>query len=390
MINIPLSSLAEADLQRLCDDRATESQTLDFKRLTPGKDDRSKNEFLKDVCAFANGNGGDLLYGIDESDGVASRLIPVTTESLDDLQRRLSQVLDAGIEPRLIGVQIRGVAVSGGYVLAIRIPASFNGPHRYSLNGHSKFVMRTGTHTSELSYDQLRIAFDRNASMADQAKLFVADRIEAIRKGHAIRPLLSGPQSVLHVIPVGRAIDVSSLDVASLHDGKFTEYILPGWSSATRSLNLEGLVVHPPGDEGGHYAYVQVFRSGAIEAVTFAGHSFTDRKLIPSTTASKFFRDALQIALNGFRTVGISGPAVIGGAILGVDGYELAVGGQSFSFNRLASDRDNMFLPGFWIDDVASAEIDAYARPLLDVIWQAFGAKRCLDYSDDGRWQPRA
>lgn len=183
MINSPFSSLVEGDLQRLCEDRSVESQTLDFKRTIPGKDDRSKNEFLKDVCAFANGNGGDLLYGVDESDGVASSIVPVTTESLDDLQRRLSQVLDSGIEPRLVGVQTRGIAVDGGYVLAVRVPASFNGPHRYILNGHSKFVMRTGTHTSELSYDQLRAAFDKNASLAAQAKLFVAERIDAIRKG---------------------------------------------------------------------------------------------------------------------------------------------------------------------------------------------------------------
>ncbi|MBU9426443.1 AlbA family DNA-binding domain-containing protein [Burkholderia gladioli] len=390
MINSPISSLSEGDLQRLCEDRAVESQTLDFKRTIPGKDDRSKNEFLKDVCAFANGNGGDLLYGIDECDGVASSIVPVTTESLDDLQRRLSQILDAGIEPRLVGVQTRGIAVDGGYVLSVRVPASFNGPHRYILNGHSKFVMRTGTHTSELSYDQLRGAFDKNASLAGQAKLFVAERIEAIRKGHSIRPLIAGPQSVLHVIPVGMGIDASSVDVASLHDGKFTEYVLPGWPGATRSLNLEGLVVHPPADADGHYAYLQVFRSGAIEAVTFAGHSFPDRKIIPSTTASKFFRDALQIAFRSFRTQGISGPAVIGGAILGVDEYELGVDSRSFSFNRFASDRDNMFLPRLWVDDVGSAEVDAYARPLLDVMWQAFGATRCIEYSEDGRWQPRA
>ncbi|MEZ2310517.1 helix-turn-helix domain-containing protein [Paraburkholderia sp. RCC_158] len=390
MINSTLSSLAEEDLQRLCEDRAVESQTLDFKRTIPGKDDRSKSEFLKDVCAFANGNGGDLLYGIDEYGGVASSIVPVTNESVDDLQRRLSQVLDAGVEPRLVGVQMRGISVSGGYVLAVRVPASFNGPHRYNLNGHSKFVMRTGTHTSELSYDQLRSAFDKNASLAGQAKLFVEGRVAAIREGHAIRPLISGPQSLLHVIPVGRGIDASAVDVASLHDGKYSEYILPGWPGASRSLNLEGLVVHPPSDADGHYAYLQVFRSGAIEAVTFTGHSFADRKIIPSTTASNFFRDALKIAFTSFRTQGISGPAVIAGALLRVDGYELGVDSRSFSFNRFASDRDNMFLPRLWVDDVGSAEVDAYARPLLDVMWQAFGANRCFEYSEDGRWQPRA
>jgi hypothetical protein len=390
MINSAFSSLSEADVQRLCADRVAESPTLDFKRTTPGKDDRSKNEFLKDVCAFANGSGGDLLYGVDEFDGVASRIIPVTTESLDDLQRRLSQVLDAGIEPRLIGVQMRGIAVNGGYVFAVRIPASFNGPHRYTMNGHSKFVVRNGTHTSELSYEQLRRAFDKNASLAAHAKLFVLERVKAIQEGHTIRPLIAGPQCVLHVIPAGRGIDVSAVDVGSLHDGRFTDYILPGWPGASRSLNLEGLVVHPPSDVDGHYAYVQVFRSGAIEAVSFAGHSFGDRKIVPSTTASRFFRDVLQIAFNSLRNHEIFGPAVVSGAILGVDGYELGVDGRSFMFNRFASDRDNMFLPQLWVDDVAFAKADDHAKPLLDTMWQAFGVKRCFEYSEDGSWQPRA
>jgi len=40
--------------------------------------DRDKAEFLKDVCAFANADGGDLIYGIDEEDGKASALTPIT------------------------------------------------------------------------------------------------------------------------------------------------------------------------------------------------------------------------------------------------------------------------------------------------------------------------
>jgi hypothetical protein len=40
-----------------------ESQTLDFKFCLPGKDEPSKVEFAKDVCAFANADGGEIVFG---------------------------------------------------------------------------------------------------------------------------------------------------------------------------------------------------------------------------------------------------------------------------------------------------------------------------------------
>ena len=56
-----LDEISEAYLQGLCEDRATESQTLDFKRELPATDER--RELQKDVCAFTNADGGDLVYG---------------------------------------------------------------------------------------------------------------------------------------------------------------------------------------------------------------------------------------------------------------------------------------------------------------------------------------
>lgn len=53
MIRHDLENVDESILQQLCNERVQESLTLDFKRSAPGKDDRSKSELLKDVCAFA-------------------------------------------------------------------------------------------------------------------------------------------------------------------------------------------------------------------------------------------------------------------------------------------------------------------------------------------------
>src|SRR6186713_1131863 len=167
----------EAELLRLCKAGCPESSTLDFKRDLPGISEegreKDKKEFLKDVCAFANSDGGDLVYGIAEEHGMAKEPVPITAENFDDAKRRLGQILEAGLEPRVPGLLFHQIPVAGGYVLLVRVPASFDGPHRFSSNNREKqFVMRNHTHTSELNYAQLRAAFDRTATLAERARTF--------------------------------------------------------------------------------------------------------------------------------------------------------------------------------------------------------------------------
>lgn len=78
---------------------------------------------MKDVCALANAGGGDIIYGIEERDGAASQLKPITQEAQDALQRRLSQVLD---DPRITGIEFVHVPASSGYVTVLRVPGSFD------------------------------------------------------------------------------------------------------------------------------------------------------------------------------------------------------------------------------------------------------------------------
>ena len=57
-----------ADIQYLIDNGVEESIHLDFKAAGAlAKDDKKKNEIAKDVSAFANSDGGIIIYGISES-----------------------------------------------------------------------------------------------------------------------------------------------------------------------------------------------------------------------------------------------------------------------------------------------------------------------------------
>src|SRR5262245_36297193 len=117
------------DLQRLVDEEIQESLTLDYKASPAlARDDNSRNELCKDVSAFANSAGGQIIYGIAEKDGN-----PVKVDDGSDLSREwIEQVIDSRVQPRLDGLVITPVPVGGGrhaYVLTIP-QASGRAPHQ--------------------------------------------------------------------------------------------------------------------------------------------------------------------------------------------------------------------------------------------------------------------
>jgi hypothetical protein len=117
------------DLQRLIDDEIQESLTLDYKASPSlGKDSKPRDELCKDVSAFANSAGGQIIYGIEEKDQK-----PTKIDQGSDLTREwIEQVIDSNVQPRIDGLVITPIPISSGrhaYVLAIP-QASGRAPHQ--------------------------------------------------------------------------------------------------------------------------------------------------------------------------------------------------------------------------------------------------------------------
>ncbi|MEG8219865.1 ATP-binding protein [Sphingomonas sp. HH69] len=104
MLEQPIDSIDEATLWRLVDNQVGERRGLEFKRDLPGGKDADIKEFLADVTSFANAQGGDLIFGIKEEDGAAADLPGVEGDPDTELLR-IEERLQAGIDPRLIGVR---------------------------------------------------------------------------------------------------------------------------------------------------------------------------------------------------------------------------------------------------------------------------------------------
>lgn len=171
MLPFSLPQLTETNFLQICSEQWSESQTLEFKALLPNNDEAARHEFRKDVCALANAEGGDLIYGISEKGGLANAILPIPGNDFDGIKRRLRQILESKVEPRIHGIQFHHCSLAaGGFILILRIPSSYDGPHRFGPITEHRFAIRNDTSTSDMTYDQLRNAFGRGATLLEQGK----------------------------------------------------------------------------------------------------------------------------------------------------------------------------------------------------------------------------
>ncbi len=390
MLQVNLDEVSLNVLQRLCDEKTPESPTLEFKRILPPATPEGRQELMKDACALANGEGGDIIYGIGEKAGAAAALLPMAGLLADPTQRWMRQTLDS-VEPRINGVKVHPISDGSGLFIVLRVPASFDGPHSFQVaNAGRRFVLRNGSGTTDMNIDQIRTAFDRSATIAERARDFIQGRQR--RLGHRMtwKQFHPGPIAAVHWVPIAGLKARATVDIAALNN-QFADLAFGNWGGISRTMNLDGLVVFP-GAPDPQLAYVQVFRNGAIEYLQTGASLRSDSKTIPSLGITKFYREAVHKCAQLSRRLGQAGPCVVQCALMHVDDYEFVAGAPE-DRSSTRSDRSHVVLPDIWIEaieDLKTAEqIDQIVRPMMDILWQAFDLERCFAYELNGTWSAR-
>ncbi len=122
----------KADLHRLVDDEIQESLTLDYKQSRAlSKNNAARDELCKDVSAFANSAGGQIVYGIPERDQKPQPLD--TGVPNNEINREwIEQVIGSRVQPRIEGLVITPIPFDAGHTgYVITIPqASARAPHQ--------------------------------------------------------------------------------------------------------------------------------------------------------------------------------------------------------------------------------------------------------------------
>jgi hypothetical protein len=390
LLNVPIERIDQGFLQELIDAKTMESRFIDYKRETYSGKDADKAEFLADVSSFANAAGGDLLIGMDSVAGVATELTPFVGNADAELLR-LEQIARTGLEPRIPQLQLRAVPVEGGgAVLVIRAPRSYRQPHRVSFQGKNRFWTRSSAGKYEPSVDELRAVFILAPLLADRMRQFRLDRIAKIASGETPVKLLDTRCLILLIVPFTHFELGPTVSLQQVH--RDTEYFPPFGASRRRDwrINLDGFVtLSDVGEQAaGQRSYVQIFRSGAIEAV--ASSLARENQLVSLQDIEEPIVRHTHLYVTALHSCGIDPPLVIMASLVGLTGLRLTTGIRTITGLKEGQtvDRDQLHPTEVILEQtpISLSELAVTLRPILDQLANAAGCISSQSFDEAGNY----
>lgn len=382
-------AIIEADLSELVTAQVPEGLRLEYKLETYGKTDAERREFLKDVSALANSVGGHLIIGAREVDGIATEFVGL--EATDAEILRLGQIARNGLEPRISGLRMKAIVLAaGGAALLLRVPSSWNRPHRVVAQGANRFYVRHSAGVHEPNVEELRTLFSLSGSFLERARQFRAERIADIQAAVGERPLVGGGRLILHIVPIASFAGAVTLDMEQVYaeHGRFVPLGQP--MGLTPRYNYHGFINERGGDY--NHGYTQIFRDGRLEATKASILRDHDGgSIIPGLAQESAFFGALAPYLDGLRAIGVPPPLVILLTMEGVIGARYVVRRNLWDDFEPVLPENVLSLPECVLEDYGTeAEYHRTVRPIFDALWNAAGYARAQSFNEEGIWIGRA
>lgn len=378
-------SIEERDIQELVDAQVPEGLRLDFKLTNYGKSDSDKRELLKDVSALANSHGGHLVIGVEETEGVAAKIVGVDIDADAEILR-MDQILRNAIEPPIPGIRIRSISLAiGRKVFLLRIPRSWNPPHRVTAQGINRFYIRHSAGVHEPSIEELRALFNQSTTALEKARQFRNKRISTVANGVGHRPLVNEGRLFIHIVPTAAFSGMVHLDVEKIFE--IHNAFLPlATMSMTPRFNFHGFVNERGGDQ--NHGYTQIFRNGSLEATKASMvKKRGDYLFIPGWALEEDIFQHLSPYIDGLRDIGVPPPLIIMFTLEGVKGAYYNIEENTRYENELPLPDDVLFLPECVLEDYGTVlEYHKAVRPAFDALWNAIGYSKSQSFDEKGYW----
>lgn len=375
------------DLNELIEFGIPEGISIEYKSADYGRNDAANKEFLKDVSSFANTAGGHLIIGMKEEEGVATGFSPLSGMDPDEVLQRMESLIRDGIQPRINGIRIKNVAgPETGLIIVIRVPKSWNPPHRVSVKNSNRFYARTSAGAYEVSVEELRVLFNRAATAHEHVRAFRFERLHKIDAGESPVPLAKGVgRLVLHLVPLSAFENNDQIDLENAFQCR--QSLRPiGATAFTPQVNFEGVINFRGGDKC--HGYTQLFRNGIIEATRVGIVVERQQQLfIPSLSFEQRIQEAVPMYLDGLKQLDVRPPIVLLVSLQGVRGAILGVEQFSGLDEVTPLNVASLELPEIMFDSYSQKkDYQCATRPIFDALWNAAGYFKSNNFDDDGNW----
>ena len=368
----------ESFISKLIDNSVGENISLEYKAELPGNKDSDKKEFLADVSAFANKDGGLMIFGIHETEKhlpeKEKRGLGVKDIDFDKEITRLESILQTGIEPR-IEVQIKPVSSEGANFVVIRIKKSINPPHKVSFKGSDKFYSRNSNGKYPVSVDELRDLFLISSRLEEKIKQFVNNRVLEIKYENKTKVPIQLQRDgfiAIFFIPINYFSRSDLLPTAVMRDlvnqdKKYGNLFMePFGGMGHIQINLDGVFSYSSTE-----SYVQMYRNGTIEGFDLKLMNHGGKEKVELTCIQDELVKYTKNILNFYMEMKIDMPVAI---FLHLDGL---IGKKSPLPKGYNNDRvfdvDSITLPEIIVDNEGRENVGNLLRERLNLLWNGLG-----------------
>jgi len=386
--NLNFDDLTEKNLEELIDVGVPEGFNIEYKRDLYGKSDSDKKEALKDISSFGNSFGGHLIIGIEEENGIPIAIPGMQNINPDNEILRLENLIRDGIEPRIIGIKVKAIPIkAGGYVVIIRIPRSWNPPHRVSARNINRFYVRNSSGSHEVSVEELRTLFNLSATVHDRIQSFRKERLAILSVGEGPIRIEHEGRLILHIVPFSAFSHHQPLDIRRIYDHHSSFWPIAATGNTSR-FNFDGVINFRGGEKC--YGYTQIFRNGIIEATKASIVRERDEdRFIPGLKFDKDIFEALPSYFNGLKALNVPPPLAVMISLQEVNGAYLKVS-NNIDDTGYKFSKPELLLPEIVIEDYGiDLNYQKAMRPAFDALWNAAGYAASGYYNDDDLWVGR-
>jgi hypothetical protein len=308
-----------------------------------------------------------------------------------------------GIAPP-VEVHLETIETPEWRVLVLRIPRSWGAPHIVTRDKTNKFYLRGNSGKDLMNIEQIRSSFLQKRELGDRIREWRTHRLDLIDTGDGPVQVCSETTLVVHAISADFFSEVKPLKSWLFpKQARESVYLPARYPAGYFSYNADGFLQHShdvKADVGGHMrdgaeAYVQIFRTGAVEYVSAAftfSHAYPNQQQIwflSLAQVEEYLLKCLENILSNQQTFGLTAPAYFAVSLLNWKGAKPYVTRNSYMYENKTIQTARFFVPETLLErQTEESPYPSILKPIADTIAQVCGFEASPFTETDGHWIP--